>query len=190
MEKSIVTKPVRLFWITLVLLMPMFGACQKESETEEDVLLEGELLDFQLVVYDENGVKTNSIKEGVDFSIYLERINRTDETMYVPSAVYRELLTQLHPQKEFLAVYKGSSTKGVFVGKPYDTSAEPIFPDINWPPREVPPNGVMNRAGYPWSSNIQNQPLAKGNYISSFRGNVTVDGTRGHIDTEIIFEVK
>lgn len=31
MEKSIVTKPICLFSITLVLLMPMLGACQKEG---------------------------------------------------------------------------------------------------------------------------------------------------------------
>lgn len=66
MKKRIAFKPVLMFWVALVAALLLSGSCKKETEFDG-------LSDIKLVLYDENGVKTNSIKEGKDFSIFYKK---------------------------------------------------------------------------------------------------------------------
>ncbi len=187
MKKRIAFKPVLMFWVALVAALLLSGSCKKETEFDG-------LSDIKLVLYDENGVKTNSIKEGKDFSIFLENINKTDEVIYISQSDYQDLFTQLYPQPECLMIYKEAATpvgktQRMPIGKPYDPAVEINFPAINLPPRAVNPGDIMHRFGFSWSYNKQNQQLEKGVYFSSFQGNITIGGISGYIDTEIKFEV-
>ena len=172
------------FTLLLLIIGVTVSSCQ-ESDLSPDPRME-----FQLIVLNELGERTNSLNAGEDFSIGLDLINYTKDTLYFSWSDYRRLLTQFYGREDFLQVYKMESETMNPIGKPYDSKISLNFVDSNLPPTKIPPRGEREMIfGFFWSFRPESQPIKKGNYFSSFTDTADLEGVEIFIDTSIEFEV-
>ncbi|WP_026953512.1 hypothetical protein [Algoriphagus vanfongensis] len=147
-------------------------------------------LEFKLVVFNELGERTNSLNAGEDFSIGLDLINHTEDTLYFSRSDYVRLFTQFYEREDFLLVYKIESETMSPIGKPYDLKNQLNFATINLPPTKMPPHGKREMIfGFFWSYRQENQPMDKGKYFSSFTDFAAIEEFEVPIDTSIEFEM-
>ncbi|WP_439489642.1 hypothetical protein [Algoriphagus sp.] len=173
-----------IFTLLVLITGVMVSSCQ-ESDLSPDQRIE-----FQLVVFNELGERTNSLNAGEDFSIGLDLINHTKDTLYFSWSDYRRLFTQFYGREDFLLVYEMESETMNPIGKPYDLKNQPNFATINLPPTKIPPQGKREMIfGFFWSYRQENQPMDKGRYFSSFTDLVAIDGIEVSISTSIEFKI-
>ncbi|UZD21534.1 hypothetical protein PBT90_18630 [Algoriphagus halophytocola] len=173
-----------LFTLLVLITVVMVSSCQESD------LSPGQRLEFQLVVFNELGERTNSLNAGEDFSIGLDLINHTKDTLYFSWSDYRRLFTQFYGREDFLLVYEMESETMNPIGKPYDPENSLNFVDSNLSPTKIPPQGKREMIfGFFWSFRQENQPMDKGRYFSSFTDLAAIEGFEVSIDTSIEFEM-
>lgn len=173
-----------IFTLLVLITGVMVSSCQ-ESDLSPDQRLE-----FQLVVFNELGERTNSLNAGEDFSIGLDLINHTKDTLYFSWSDHMRLLTQFYGREDFLLVYKMESENMDPIGKPYDPEIPINFVMINLPPTKIAPQGKREMIfGFFRSFRQENQPLHQGRYFSSFTDVVDIEGFEVSINTSIEFEM-
>lgn len=156
----------------------------------ESDLSPAQSLEFRLVVLNESGERTSSLNAGDDFSIGLDLINHTRDTLYFSWSDYRRLLTQFYGREDFLLVYEMESKTMNPIGKPYNPEIALNFVDSNLPPMKIPPQGKREMIfGFFWFFRPENQPLDKGKYFSSFTDLADIEGFEVSINTSIEFEM-
>lgn len=152
-------------------------------------------LEFELVVLDKNGEKTNKLKQGEDFFIGFEVSNLSEDTVFVSHRDGDRLFQQFYKQRDFLSIYRKDNgtdhQDSVYIGKPYDPDVEINFPAINLPGYflRIPPSGQQYIFRASWSDNPINRPLPADNYYSAFKDKIIIEGIEIVIDTSIEFEV-
>ena len=184
MEKFIKSTRLR-----LLILASLILSCSKK---ENSPLYK---LTFDLVILNEDGEKSNVLKEGEDFSIGFEVINHSQESIFISHEDGRKLYRHFYKQRNFLAIYRNESEEDgqedVFVGKPYDPSIDLDFTDNLLPGYfiDIAPSDRQYVFLIPWTRNSANQAIRSGNYYSSFQDTVLLEGVEIPIDTKIEFEV-
>jgi hypothetical protein len=172
-----------------VLLLSLSLACNKSDVPPL------QKLKFNLVVLDENGKKQNVLKEGEDFSIGFEVVNRSRDSVFISNNDGRKLFQQFYKHDDFLSIYRKSNgvdnSQLVYIGKPYDPDIEILIAMINLQGNlvSIGPWGRQYLFLLPWSNNKKNQTIPSGTYFSFYKDTILIEDVEIAIDTEIEFKV-
>lgn len=167
--------------VTILFTGLALWSCEKEElylpDELENIDLPEQAVEFNLVLRNTKGEYTNTIKNGEDFYIGLQGINRMNDTLHY--ANWHTTYGRLHSDPNFLYIYRVAQNNSLIrIGRPFDFSASHFhgYISLTIPPGENS-RGMMN-IGHHWSSVEKNKSLPPGNYISYLDHTVQINDLR------------
>lgn len=150
--------------------------------------------EFRLAVFDNEGNRSNVLKQGEDFWLGLELVNQSKDTIRLSYKDEIRIYTDLIDRPDFLVIYKVDPATGeqTVVGRPYGEDFRLYFHDIGGSITLIPPKKSQQLFGMKWHEPENRELPGVGKYHSSLKFTTTLSNVEGNvdIDTETKFEIQ